>query len=45
MIAANPNAMLLSDDLAVTSVNPPPNEVPKNAKINHFATALQNLGN
>jgi hypothetical protein len=44
MIAANPNAMLLSDDPAITSVNSP-NEVPKNKKINHFAIVPQMIGN
>jgi hypothetical protein len=44
MIAADLNAMLLSDDPAVASVNSP-NEVPKNAKINHFAIAPQTIGN
>jgi hypothetical protein len=44
MIAADLNAMLLSDDPAVASVNSP-NEVPKNAKINHFAIVPQMIGN
>jgi hypothetical protein len=44
MIAANPNAMLLSDDPAVASVNSP-DEVPKNGKINLFTVALQTIGN
>jgi hypothetical protein len=44
LVAADPSTMLLSDDPAIVSVNSP-DEVSKNYKSNHFAIALQMIGN